>query len=133
MGIPQVASVKPYRESIGPKGVLWAIFGNEDDPNPPGDYLPGESVTWRRVCWWFRNPLHNLTFYVLGCADKPTAVIGRLPFSVFAPDGGWNWAFTFSGWFPRPFVSHRGERFQWYVGWRPPHGAIGIKFQKVQK
>ena len=31
MGIPQVASVKPYRESIGPKGVLWAIFGNEDE------------------------------------------------------------------------------------------------------
>lgn len=52
---------------------------------------------------------------------------------VFASAGGWNWAFTFSGWFPRPFVSHRGARWQWYIGWRPPHGALGVKFQRVQK
>src|SRR4051794_37678044 len=43
-------------------------FGNLDEPNPPADYRPNDKHRVRS--WYFRNPTHNLTFYVIGITDK---------------------------------------------------------------
>ena len=94
---------------------LWS-FRNADDPGPPAWYRPGSPH--RRWLWRMRNPLHNFTFYVIGVADKATTRTGKFPAHVFAPNGGWNWAFTRVRWMPLPFVSFDGKFFRTYLGWR---------------
>ncbi|MCL2656138.1 MAG: hypothetical protein FWD62_01750 [Betaproteobacteria bacterium] len=112
--------------------IVWGIFGNADDPQPPHEYMRGWSDWIRHILWWFRNPIHNLTFYVIGCADKDTISTGKDPTTPFVLPRGWNWAVTrtVGGWFPRPFVSHAGRWLRWYAGWRPPGGAFGFKCQR---
>lgn len=112
---------------------LW-WFGNEDDGwwgdarfNPDGRH---DLVTALR--WFLRNPMHNLGFYVLGTCDRPACAVGKLSDDVFAPNGGWNWCWVFAGPFPRPFLSYRGKTWQWYLGWRPAQGALGLKFQRAK-
>jgi len=112
--------------------LLWALFGNADDPTPPADYMPTASEKWRAVCWWFRNPLHNLCFYVLGCCDEDSVTAGKLPSAVFLPDNGFNWYFTGTArrsMYWRPFLSHRGRWFKIYIGFRSG-GSFGVKFQR---
>jgi hypothetical protein len=110
--------------------IPWALFGNADDPQPPAEYLPRSPLWWRRIAWWFRNPLHNGCFYVWGVMDRDSESAGDFPDRVFAPDG-WNRVRTTpSGSWPRPFVSHRGKTWRWYIGWRSPGGAFGLKFQR---
>jgi hypothetical protein len=122
----------PGRTISKPTGVLsfiiWALFGNADDGIAPADYLPGKPYWWRAVCWWFRNPLHNLFFYVLGVADKPTTAYGRDPTTSFMTRG-WNWAVVNYRWLWLPFLSFRGGPIRCYIGWRPPEGAFGLKLQ----
>lgn len=94
---------------------LWHL-GNADDPTPPDWFHPGENGrTWR---WQMRNPLHNFTHYIIGVTDKNTTRTGRYPDAVFAPDGGWNWAFSRHLLLPLPFVSFEGSRCRFYLGWR---------------
>jgi hypothetical protein len=102
---------------------LWAL-GNADDPEPPDWYRPGSPN--RRWLWQMRNPLHNFTFYVVGVSDKPTTRTGRYPSNVFAPDGGWNWAFARHRFVPLPFVSFDGTFCRFYGGWRES-GNLGFK------
>jgi hypothetical protein len=103
---------------------LWSL-GNADDPEPPEWYRPNSPN--RRWLWQMRNPLHNFTFYVIGVADKPTKRTGRFPQSVFAPTGGWNWAFVRHRFVPLPFVSFDGRWSRFYAGWRE-RGNLGFKF-----
>ena len=52
--------------------IIWALFGNVRD-GVLGDrvFNPEQKDTWLiRINWWFRNPFHNLTWYVIGFADK---------------------------------------------------------------
>ncbi len=102
---------------------LWSL-GNIDDPKPPDWYRPGKSN--RRMMWQMRNPLHNFTHYVIGVTDKDTKRTGRFPTHVFAPAGGWNWAFTRAGFCPLPFVSYAGKYARFYLGWRES-GNLGGK------
>lgn len=70
---------------------LW-WFQNSDKPLAPSWYKP-DWPEWRRQFYWkyFRNPLHNFTWYIIGIADdKYKKRIGTYPTTVFAPDGGWN-------------------------------------------
>ena len=94
---------------------LW-WFGNADDPQPPGWYRRGDPH--RESRWRMRNPLHNFTYYVIGVADKNVTRTGKFPAHVFAPGGGWNWAFTRARLLPLPFVSFDGKFFRTYLGWR---------------
>ncbi len=115
------------------KKIIWAIFGNDDDPNPPTVYYPGWPEWRRRLYWWFRNPFHNLFFYVLGCADKtferraayPKDAPGNL---VFRPEGGWYVAVTKCRGWRLPFVSYQGTGLvkKFYIGWRE-RGNLGAK------
>jgi hypothetical protein len=110
---------------------LWSL-GNADDPEPPAWYRP-ESPN-RRWLWQMRNPLHNFTFYVVGVSDKPTSRTGRYPSDVFAPDGGWNWAFVRHRFIPLPFFSFNGTVCRFYLGWRES-GNLGAKinFKRIHK
>lgn len=105
------------------KKLLWAIFGNDDDPNPPADYVVPEWV--RLTCWYGRNPFHNLTFYVIGLADKKFERVavypkGWCPTLVFRVEGGWYIAVVKYRWLRLPFVSYQGAGLikKFYIGWR---------------
>ena len=108
---------------------LWS-FGNADDPAPPDWYRPGTSG--RRMMWQLRNPLHNFTHYVIGVSDKDITRTGKYPGAVFAPDGGWNWAFTRHRCIPLPFVSYEGAHCRFYLGWRES-GNFGGKINFKQR
>ena len=102
---------------------FWA--GNLDDPIPPLWYYGPE---WE---WFGRNPFHNLMWYVLGFADRHNVAYGKEPGKVFADELGWNYAITLvGGWFPMPFVSHRGSKFRWYAGWKCPNASLGFEFRR---
>lgn len=77
--------------------IAWAISGNDDD-GIYGDlnWNPDQEKTVRRaIRWWFRNPLHNLVFCVIGCAGADGVTReGPYPNDVFSPVGGWNRAAT---------------------------------------
>lgn len=116
------------------KRILWAIFGNDDDPYHPSDYQPGWPE-WRRRLYWFalRNPFHNLTFYVLGVAGKSFERLAIYPKGapsslVFRSEGGWYVAVVKYRWLRLPFVSYQGQGIikKFYLGWRE-RGNLGAK------
>jgi hypothetical protein len=104
------------------KPKFW--FGNQDDPLPPADYRPDDKHRVRK--WYYRNPTHNLNFYVIGVADKTFRRSGRCPGDVFNPKGGWNWAVCKYRWWRLPFISFRKKSFGFYLGWRE-RGNFGAK------
>lgn len=99
-------------------------FGNEDDPDPPEWYRPGDPK--RRRKWYFRNPSHNFTFYVMGIADKEFDQTGLHPGEVFNPHGGWNWTVCRYKCRRLPLLSYQRGGFQFYFGWRE-RGNFGMK------
>ena len=102
-----------------PHGLKWSPkfwLGNQDDPVPPDDYRPGDRHRVQK--WYFRNPTHNLTFYVIGVADKTFRRTGRYPDQVFNPRGGWNWTVCKYKWVRLPFISFGRKSFRFYLGWR---------------
>jgi hypothetical protein len=101
--------------------IWW--FLNQDDPKPPPDKWKDKPQWMRYLLWYIRNPLHNFTFYVIGMADK---LYNRQPnrvFNIAAPYHKWNVIL--------PFISYKGKRFSWYIGWREK-GNFGIKFSLDQ-
>jgi len=113
--------IKPARKW---NPVFW--LGNEDDPDPPEDYRPDDRN--RRRKWYFRNPCHNFTFYVIGIADKEFDQTGRFPGEVFNPNGGWNWTVCRYKCSCLPFLSVQRGGFQFYCGWRE-RGNFGMKLK----
>lgn len=113
--------------------IIWALFGNDDDPNPPEDYYPGEPMLYRGVRWWLRNPCHNMGFYVLGLAGKPFERVALYPrgasgLLVFRPEGGWYIAVVKYRWLRLPFVSYQGTGLvkKFYCGYRE-RANLGVK------
>lgn len=86
---------------------LWWL-GNVDNPPPPG---------YSRSEWWMRNPLHNLAWYVIGCADRRFRLIG--------PAHRSHVLLQFWPPFICPFLVIERGRFYAYIGWRHdgPFGA----------
>lgn len=112
-------------QKLNPK--FW--IGNEDDPTPPDWYRPEDSGrSWK---WHLRNPFHNLTFYVLGIADREFTRVGPHPEAVFNPNGGWSWACSRASLLPLPYVSYIRNDFQFYLGWRE-RGNFGIKLRGLR-
>ncbi len=104
-------------------------LGNSDEPEAPEWYRPGEpGRNWK---WYFRNPFHNLTFYVIGIADQEFTRIGSHPEAVFNPNDGWIWTISHADLLPLPFVSYKRNSFQFYFGWRE-RGNFGIKFKGLR-
>lgn len=137
------------RAEIPPGDLLhyttWALFGNEDDG------IFGEGANYKldhpndgrkAVSWWFRNPLHNFTFYVIGSADRDNPEITLfkasqkgVSFLTQKPKGTTVFADKATSLFIglhglKPFISLRiGSHLQsWdmYIGWRE-RGNFGLK------
>jgi hypothetical protein len=103
--------------------LYWLL--NDDDKRAPDSYRPDDYGIVREIMWLFRNPFHNLTFYVLGVADKEFTVMGQYSSHVFNPDGGWKWHVVVYKKLRLPFVSYIG-RIKFYIGWRE-RGNLGLK------
>ncbi|AWI53224.1 hypothetical protein DEH84_07105 [Aquabacterium olei] len=128
--LPARRHVVGWRKKIDP---IWLLFGNEDD----GWY---GDATWRAgrpesiglaVLWWLRNPCHNLTWYLIGVADRERIVTGRWVPRIHKPGGGaltcWTDVLVCNRWWlSLPFVSYLSPYCKFYLGWRTG-GAFGIK------
>jgi len=108
--------------------VWW--FGNEDDPTPPGWYRPDDNL--RTTKWYFRNPLHNFNFYVIGVSDKHFYRSGQFPGRNSDPRGGWDFAVARRHILLLPFVSYDRDWCNFYFGWRE-RGNFGIKLNFPSK
>jgi len=122
VAMPRKASVPVihWYDKINP--VWW--LGNAEEPVPPAWYEPTNSM--RKVKWYFRNPFTNLSYYVIGVADKDTVRSGRYPESVGNPHGGWNFAVTRRRIVYLPFWDYKNRHMEFYFGWRE-RGNFGIK------
>jgi hypothetical protein len=104
--------------------VWW--FKNYDHPEPPDWMWPGHPN--RHFKWYWRNPLNNFTFYVIGIADKTFVRVGPYPDRTFSPRDGWNWAVCRYEWLRLPIISYHRGKFFCYIGWRG-RGNFGIEFK----
>lgn len=117
---------------------LW-WFGNEDDGWYGDDkWRAGRNKTLAlAVEWFFRNFMHNLTFYVLGIADHDRTFYSTKVWGERNPDGSGT-GFSFhsviakNGFLPLPMVAYVGEKRGWYIGWRP-YGSFGISLNFAKK
>ncbi len=95
-------------------------------------WKPCAGASVRRFTWAMRNPGHNFTHYVAGVADRDSKRTGTAPKGVWNPDGGWNFSMTHAGPFIHlPFASHKGKRFEGYLGWRED-GNLGAAFRRAE-
>jgi hypothetical protein len=129
----------------------WTLFGNNDDgifgEDDPSDRHTAEITPEGAFLWWVRNPLHNLTFYVIGSAYTKNSAftlvkVSSSTFEVlkYHPAatqtyGGKHTSLllTLHGW--KPFVSLRidyGRLFDCYAGWRP-RGNFGFTLRPFFK
>lgn len=112
--------------------VTWAFFGNELD-GPLGDnrWNPErKDDIMTRVKWWIRNPMHNLTWHVIGFAHKPST-----RYDINETDQkGWNhaWSILDETGKKYNFYLYIGKTWTFYAGWRG-RGNFGFKFNKTKK
>ena len=112
--------------------IIKSLFTNSDEPIPPDRYWPDTPLWLRKILWWFRNPAHDFTTYVMGLKNRPNRkVYGEYPGDV-SPEKGWNRCFHTlnDGFMIFPFVAYTSKNWKFYIGWRPPNGGFGIKIQK---
>lgn len=123
---PSTEIHKEAKRQVSLEDKLNPLFwlGNLDDPEPPDDYLVGDSQRIEK--WYLRNPFHNFTFYVIGIADQSFERQGLCPSDVFNPNGGFNWAVSKKDWLRLPFISFENTALSTYFGWRNG-GNFGIK------
>lgn len=116
----------PWYKKINP---FW-WFGNYNDPvdrmNLDGtpahpDFFPNKPLWFRKIAWGCRNPLHNLQFFVLGFEDRPNIVN---PGTIW-PKEGQKWNIVL------PFISYRGKKREFYIGWRNGK-TLGAAFRKAK-
>lgn len=126
--------------------LTWAFFGNDDDgiygeKPSAGNWTQEKICSKRAFLWWWRNPMHNFCFYVIGSADKQNDEFALIKLAregcdllkyhkkahtVFAGEST-SFFIGFHSW--KPFVSLRldyGRLFDFYIGWRE-RGNFGIK------
>ena len=115
-GLPEIH----FYNKLNP--VWW--LENSDEPVPPAWYLPADPH--RITKWYFRNPFHNFTFYVIGIADKKSVRSGRYPDVIANPNSGWNFAVSRRKIIFLPFTCYQHGKFEFYFGWHP-RGNFGIK------
>jgi len=130
--VPQERRHFKWYQKINP--IFW--LGNSEDKTPPAWFRPNDR--FRNTKWYFRNPAHNFTFYVIGVSDKvgtPShASYGIAPDDVFNRQGGWNVIVHQVKLVGRisiflPFVSYWDKRMKVYFGWRQS-GNFGIKLTR---
>lgn len=132
------------------RNIAWWFQGPDGwrvpDINNGAPYMAGSPQWWRFVNWFvFRNPMMNFVGFVAGVEDQNYTVEGIAP--VLRTTGrdcepqqiGWRWATIrlYSG-RELPFRSYYGPSWGWvralgkpvtefYIGWRPASGGLGLK------
>lgn len=114
-----------WKKKINP---LW-WFGNYNDPvdrvnqdgSPAhGTFYPDKPHWFRAMMWGLRNPLHNFMFFVIGLSDRKHLI-----------NDGQIWPAKGQKWNIRlPFISYRGKKWEWYIGWRNG-STFGVNFTKA--
>lgn len=100
--------------------LVWSFCGNQIDTIPPAWHMAYEKEWKRDFIWFFvRNPFHNFCWYVIGFAEEKYNTQG-----VWNPNGGFN--------LQVPFISYRGKRIEWYIGWKPDYQGFGMSFRRKQ-
>ena len=101
-------------------------FGNEDDGWHGDDkWRAGrEKTLLLALIWFFRNPMHNFTFYVIGISDYPRTFYSN---KLWGKADGFSFHYTPTPVLniPLPMVAYVGKKIGWYIGWRP-YGSFGI-------
>ncbi|MFQ5728962.1 MAG: hypothetical protein ACE5GN_01205 [Waddliaceae bacterium] len=132
----------------------WVLFGNDDDgifgESSHKPYRPNRKNNVNKaIAWWFRNPLHNFTFYAIGSAHRTNSEFALLNVNrrgVFAFHydpisknnfGGSGTSFFFALHGGKPYISLRlkyaNNLFgEFYLGWRQ-RGNFGIKCHPLKK
>lgn len=150
---PLYQVVPRHREQLAwydiPRWVTWAFVGN-DDNGIFGEHAStsySTNLSAKTFCSWAaRNPGHNLTFYVLGSAEKEAhacfAVLRARSEAVKAMTKTQHgvvksrWEFELALHDEKPYVGWRvpyGSRvFDGYFGWRH-RGNFGMKFRPLAK
>ncbi|MSS74978.1 hypothetical protein EXS73_02070 [Candidatus Pacearchaeota archaeon] len=125
----------------------WALVGNDEDGifGERGGYTAPPSFL-SAGSWALRNPFHNVTFHVIGSADKTNHTAFTLlslgmdrvsvctPYTTqYASGAGLNVQLHDA----KPFVSFymplwKRREFQLYAGWRE-RGNFGLAFRPWQK
>lgn len=91
-------------------------------------WLAGDACRPSRWGWWahfMRNPFYNLKAVVLGVSHLPRVVVATHSAWTLAESGwnaGWTIAHGWRGMLPLPFVSYRGTRWEWVIGWKTSGG-----------
>lgn len=149
---PLYSLVPRHREQIKPYDIFhwttWALVGNDDNgifgelsSRPYSEDISTKTF----LSWAARNPIHNLTFYALGSAERKTnecfALIRASPaeitaFGTTTHDRKWTWEFEFAFHDYKPYIGWKapyGSRvFDGYVGWRH-RGNFGLKFRPAKQ
>lgn len=109
--------------------LAWSLFGNDDDGYFGDDkWRAGRNKTlYLAIVWWFRNPFHNLFFYVIGVADRERVFYSTREWG----SEGWTFHLLNYKWLWLPLISYRGV-VNFYIGWRP-YGAFGTKLNRGKK
>ena len=115
--------------------VLFSLFTNRDNLLPPEWFTRQQYWTafvfGRKIGWWFRNPAHDFTRYVVGLTGKPYV---KLPpdLDTWNPEGGHNYGILHWMGENYSFHSYRGKYVEYYYGWRPADGALGLALRRVR-
>ena len=133
-----------------PHWAAWAVFGNDDDgifgeAQRDPYQLYKSNCPQKALCWWIRNPFHNLFHYVIGsahCVNSEFTILNIHECGIqalrYCPTAkrnfggrGTSFFLALHGW--KPFISIRIVYFNkyqtdFYLGWRK-HGAFGFKLQ----
>lgn len=107
--------------------ILWALFGNDDDGYYGDNQFNPKQIKsfWWAWKWWWRNPFHNLTHYVIGFKNHVALYSG---YDLNGPSFGIGYTYRDNG-KKYPLLILNGDKWLRYIGWRPT-GAFGIKFRK---
>lgn len=132
--IPWTKKINPIWWLQGPHG--WSV----PEINNGEPYLPDVTNVWLRRFYWFvcRNPLMNFVGFVIGVEDRNYTVVGSAP--VLKTTGrdcrpqqfGWRWAIIKTKWLRLPFVSYWNGTTEFYLGWRPHSGGLGLKLVRTK-
>jgi hypothetical protein len=132
---------KPFLRKLN---VIWWFMNDEEQKvsDPSAAWYHPEWPEWRRWLYWnvFRNPLQNLSAFVLGVQDKNYTVYGKAHAltvqrnDLDPPEYGVQWAILrgVDLTIPRAFISYSGTRLVWYAGWQPS-GFFRLKFNITKR
>jgi hypothetical protein len=118
------------------KIIVWAIFGNDEEYPPPlwyaARFKPSTRQAWINACWLIRNPIHNLTWHLIGVYGKEWERVGIDPLHSYARAGGWQWCVIKYKWWRLPYLSYINRRFRVNAGWSDAGNLTFISIRRTR-